>query len=171
MTHSVRRYLAVLFISPMLAAAQSSSEVSLILSGFIPLSEYTDHSSKGIGCGASFGYFIRENISVGARIEYVSPYGTILPFASDHVVACGSVLFYNRDPFLGISVAAGADLGGLFELKFPTRRSFIYAPRVGVRIPVALDIFLDLGFRYTSTLGEPDRISYVDMNLGVVFEM
>ena len=128
----------------------------------------------GTGFGIDGGYYYRAD-----RAFFIGFTGGFHQFSADNggdltVIPLNATAKYNFS-LTGIQPYIGADGGpfvlsnGNSETNVDSGTKFGIAPRLGLRIPVARGVDIDLTLKYSVVFGDPDNVTYVGTNGGFAY--
>jgi hypothetical protein len=119
------------------------------------------------GLAIDVGYYYR-----ATRSSFIGVAGGLHQFAGDasgfgdlDVIPINLAFKYNFS-LTGIQPYAGAEAGPYFVSNGDSETNFGLAPRIGLRVPLAEGIDLDLNLKYNVVFQDPENFTYVGANGG-----
>ena len=183
----------ILFSTNAYAQEGSASRAGFQVGGYLPLGDWSDLVSAGIGGSALYNYKITSGISLTGAIGYYNfpaknelPDGalpgteggfeyTVVPFLAGLRVGFGPS-DQAFQPYIGFEVGffiTSAD----YKYKKPdgtvgtgdadTPSPFGFAPAVGFRLKLGLDVDLDVNAKFNIA----KEVNHLGLNLGVLFRI
>ena len=182
----------ILFSANVYAQEGSASRAGFQIGGYLPLGDWSDHVSAGIGGSALYNYKITSGISLTGAVGYynfpakhelsetaaVGETGdyeyTVVPFLAGLRVGFGPS-DQAFQPYVGFEVGffiTSSDFkrkttSGVDKVDNESPSPFGFAPAVGFRLKLGLDVDLDINAKFNIA----KEVNHLGINLGVMFRI
>jgi hypothetical protein len=124
-----------------------------------------DAYKTGLAIDGGYYYRVRNAVFVGLATGYHQFKGDGPGVGDLNVIPFHGALKYNFS-LTGIQPYVGGEVGPYFLSNGDSETKFGVAPRLGLRIPLAEGIDLDVNLKYNVIFNDPDNFTYVGANGG-----
>lgn len=124
-----------------------------------------DNYKTGLAIDAGYYYRASQSAFIGIAGGLHQFAGNASGVADQDIIPINLAFKYNFT-LSGIQPYLGAEAGPYFVSNGDSETKFGFTPRLGLRVPLAEGIDLDLNVKYNVLLEDPDNFAYVGANGG-----